>query len=375
MTRHAEVAGAGLGGLAVATALARRGWTVRVHERAPDLRMFGAGIWLWENGLRSLRLLGAEQQAVRSAKRIKQWAVVDHNGEDIFRRPFTDDDKMVLPLRADLYQALIDAAMEAGVDIVTSSTAVGADPAGRLILEDGSELSADLVVAADGAYSRIRESLLLTDRVAYLREGYTRLLVPNLPGDEDSVITEAWHGTRRLLFCPCTDEFHYVALSCRVDDRPGRAIPLEKVTWQESFPAFAEIIDRTGEDGRWDRGMTVRCRAWSDGRVVVVGDAAHAQAPNLGQGANMTFTNAVSLAAAVTSATDVVAGLAAWERRERPLTEHVQRWSHGYGWLVSMWPEHMAQARSQVLQLLTGIPWVDAQLNRAARHLPVGDLG
>jgi 2-polyprenyl-6-methoxyphenol hydroxylase-like FAD-dependent oxidoreductase len=89
----------------------------------------------------------------------------------------------------------------------------------------------------------------------------------------------------------------------------------------------------------------------------------------------MTFTNAVSLAAAVTSATDVVAGLAAWERRERPLTEHVQRWSHGYGWLVSMWPEHMAQARSQVLQLLTGIPWVDAQLNRAARHLPVGDLG
>ncbi|MDQ1667545.1 MAG: hypothetical protein QOH75_3576, partial [Actinomycetota bacterium] len=286
-----------------------------------------------------------------------------------------DDDKMVLPLRADLDQALLDAAMVAGVDIVTSSTAVGADPAGRLILEDGSELSADLVVAADGAYSRIRESLLLTDRVAYLREGYTRLLVPNLPGDEDSVITEAWHGTRRLLFCPCTDEFHYVALSCRVDDRPGRAIPLEKVTWQESFPAFAEIIDRTGEDGRWDRGMTVRCRAWSDGRVVVVGDAAHAQAPNLGQGANMTFTNAVSLAAAVTSATDVVAGLAAWERRERPLTEHVQRWSHGYGWLVSMWPEHMAQARSQVLQLLTGIPWVDAQLNRAARHLPVGDLG
>ena len=40
-----------------------------------------------------------------------------------------------------------------------------------------------------------------------------------------------------------------------------------------------------------------------------------------------------------------------------------------------MWPEHLSQARSQVLQVLTGIPWVDEQLNRAARHLPVGDLG
>ena len=61
MPRVAEVAGAGLGGLAVATALAQRGWSVRVHERAPELRMFGAGIWLWENGLRSLRLIGAEE--------------------------------------------------------------------------------------------------------------------------------------------------------------------------------------------------------------------------------------------------------------------------------------------------------------------------
>jgi len=301
--------------------------------------------------------------------------VVDHNGDDIFRRPFTDDDKMVLPLRADLYQALIDAAVAAGVDIVTSSTSVGAEPDGRLILADGSELPADLVVAADGAHSRIRDSLLLTDRISYLREGYTRLLVPYLPGDEVSVITEAWNGTRRLLFCPCTDEYHYVALSCRVDDRAGRAVPLDKATWRQSFPAFAEMVERAGDEGRWDRGMTVRCRSWSEGRVVVVGDAAHAQAPNLGQGANMTFTNALSLAAAVTSAPDVVAGLVGWERRERPLTEHVQRWSHGYGWLVSMWPEHMLQARSQVLQLLTGIPWVDAQLNRAARHLPVGDLG
>jgi 2-polyprenyl-6-methoxyphenol hydroxylase-like FAD-dependent oxidoreductase len=371
--RVAEVAGAGLGGLAVATALASRGWRVRVHERAPELRMFGAGIWLWENGLRSLRLLGAEEQTVARAKRIKEWAVVDQHGNDLFRRTFTDDDKMVLPVRADLYQALIDAARAAGVEIVTDSPVAGAEPEGVLVLADGSRLPADLVVAADGAYSRIRESLLLTDKISYLREGYIRLLVPKLPGDEETVITEAWHGSRRFLYCPSSDEQHYVAFSCPVDDRRGRAVPVDKDSWRETFPTFADVIGRIGNDGRWDRGMTVKCRAWSEGKVVLVGDAAHAQAPNLGQGANMTFTNAVSLAAAVSGDRDVPSALRAWEARERALTDHVQRWSHGYGWMVSMWPEQMADARTKFLQFATAIPWVDRQLNRAARHIPVGD--
>lgn len=373
MRRTAEVAGAGLGGLAVATALALRGWQVRVHERATELRMFGAGIWLWENGLRSLRLIGADEQAIRGATRIKEWAVVDQHGHDMFRRGFTDDDKMVLPVRADLYQALIDAARSAGVEIVTESLVADAEPEGVLVLADGTRLPADLVVAADGAYSRIRESLQLTDKISYLREGYIRLLVPRKPGDEESVITEAWHGSRRLLYCPSSDEQHYLAFSCPVDDRRGRSVPVDKDSWAETFPTFSEIIDRIGEDGRWDRGMTVRCRAWSEGKVVLVGDAAHAQAPNLGQGANMTFTNAVSLAAAVSGDRDVVPALRAWEDRERALTDHVQRWSHGYGWIVSMWPEHLSDSRTKFLQFATAIPWVDKQLNRAARHLPVGD--
>lgn len=372
MGRVAEVAGAGLGGLAVATALARRGWQVRVHERAPELRMFGAGIWLWENGLRSLRLIGAEDQAVRDAKQIKEWAVVDSAGGDLFRRSFTDDDKMVLPVRADLYRALIDTAEAVGVEIVVDSPVEGADPEGILVLADGTRLPADLVVAADGAHSRIRDSLLLTDRISYLREGYIRLLVPSLPGDEQSVITEAWHGSRRFLYCPSSDTYHYVAFSCPVDDRRARAVPIDKDTWRDTFPAFGGIIDRIGREGRWDRGMTVTCRAWSEGRVVLVGDAAHAMAPNLAQGANMTFTNVVSLAAAVSTGNDVAGALRRWEDRERGLTDHVQRWSHGYGWMVSRWPENLTGTRTKFLQFATGLPWVDRQLNRAARHIPAG---
>jgi 2-polyprenyl-6-methoxyphenol hydroxylase-like FAD-dependent oxidoreductase len=213
---------------------------------------------------------------------------------------------------------------------------------------------------------------MMTEKVTYLPEGYTRLVVDARPGDEESVIYECWNGSRRFLYCPCSQDVHYVALLCNVDDLRGRSVPADKEYWAEAFPQFADIISRLGDTGRYDRGMTVKCRSWSSGRVVIVGDAAHGMAPNLGQGANMTFTNAVSLAAAVTEGSDVANSLRAWEARERPLTDHVQRWSHGYGAVVSKWPPAALPLRGPFLQMATAIPWVDTQLNRAARHRPVG---
>src|SRR5258708_39886883 len=67
MKRHAEIAGAGFAGLTAACALAQRGWSVRVHERGERLRTTGAGIYIYENGLRVLAAVGAYEQAVKGA--------------------------------------------------------------------------------------------------------------------------------------------------------------------------------------------------------------------------------------------------------------------------------------------------------------------
>jgi 2-polyprenyl-6-methoxyphenol hydroxylase-like FAD-dependent oxidoreductase len=371
-TRRAEIAGAGLGGLAVSIALAQRGWHVRVHERSDTLRMFGAGIWLWENGLRSLAALGVEERATKRARRIKTLVARDQHGRALMHRSFGDKDRMVLPPRADLYDALIERAEELDVDIVTTSRAVSATPRGELQLDDGTVMPADLVVAADGAFSRVRESLLLTQRVDYLPEGYTRLLIPRVDADPPTEITEYWSGSRRLLYDPCTDDLNYVCLCCHVDDDAGRQVPVDKETWLESFPALASIIERIDEVGRWDRAMRVTCRHWSRGRAAVVGDAAHAQPPNLGQGANLTFQNALALAEYLDREPDVETALRRWEEKERPLTDHVQKWTDWYGRAASAWPDRFAHSRSQFLEKATKLPWVDRQLNKAARHIPVG---
>jgi 2-polyprenyl-6-methoxyphenol hydroxylase-like FAD-dependent oxidoreductase len=118
----------------------------------------------------------------------------------------------------------------------------------------------------------------------------------------------------------------------------------------------------------WERFRILRLAAWSRGRAAVLGDAAHAMPPNLGQGGGCALMNALGLAVALDAATDVEAALAAWEARERPLTEHTQRWSRRVGALVP-WPRPL---RSLALAATARLPSVREAMQRAANHVPTG---
>jgi 2-polyprenyl-6-methoxyphenol hydroxylase-like FAD-dependent oxidoreductase len=370
--RRAEIAGAGLSGLALAARLAQLGWSVRLHERSSDLRMFGAGIWLWENGLKSLELLGAFDAATAQARIIKEWRIADQNGNILMSRPMTATDRLLLPPRADLYQALIDRVQALGVEIRTSSVAVAARAEGVLVLESGEECNADLVVAADGAYSRLRESILATRSMDFGIEAGIRMLIKHQAGDPEDIITEYWNGPLRLLYNPCTDGENYIFLSAPIDDERGRVVPVDRDFWRGQFPHAADLIDRFAEAGRWDRIVNLTCRQWSEGRVAILGDAAHAMPPNLGQAANMAFTNAMALALAVTEGGDVPQSLRRWEEQQRPLTEHVQRWSYVYGYLLGKWPKSFVSLRNDMVRAMVRTEWFEEGLNRGARTVPAG---
>ncbi|CAN7671498.1 FAD-dependent monooxygenase [Caballeronia sp. LjRoot34] len=373
--RVAEIAGAGLSGLALACRLAQLGWTVNLHERSPELRMFGAGIWLWENGLKSLKLIGAHDAAVRRARYINEWRVSNGRGDTLASRPMTGDDKLLLPPRADLYEALIERAQALGVNIFTSSPVASVRKEGVLVLESGEERKADLVIAADGAHSRLREGLQATRFIDYGIEIGVRMMIDSSPDDPEDIIHEYWNGPWRLLYNPCTDGQTYVFLSVPIESERGKRLPIDQELWLEKFPAAAGIISRFGDvAGRWDRIVNVRCRQWSDGKVALVGDAAHAMPPNLGQAANMAFTNAMALAEHVTNADDIPTALREWEKSQRPITNHVQRWSYVYGFVVGKWPEQMESLRSDFLRFVSNMEWFENGLNRGARFSPAGYL-
>lgn len=369
--RRVEIAGGGIAGLATGLAFARKGWRVRVHEQDADLRILGAGIYIWENGLRVLDALGVLHEVTAGTLPAARHEKRDHDGAVFTRSRLGPAFRLYVPTRDRLLEGLSDGLVRAGGEVVFNSRAVSADPEGRLHFADGSSVRANLIVAADGINSPIRDGLgLLRSRRPVGQFGYRVMIrreAGDLATDTARAHCEHWSGSRRLLYAPCTDELAYVQLTSLAGDAAANRVPIDRALWQASFPQLGWIIDRIPDDGRGDWFELVRTRDWAKGRVVLVGDAASAQPPFLGQGGGCAMMAGFALAEAIERTGDVEEGIAVWRRRERRFTEWVQRVAYWYGQLAVLPPA----ARTAVFRLLDRAPWLkDATLLAAARRDP-----
>lgn len=372
--RRAEIAGAGIGGLTAAAALAQRGWSVTVHERAPNLRTFGAGIYIWSNGLRVLKAIGAYDQATVGAHIGPVFHTRDHHDTTMEAIPINGPGgaRLITILRETLINSLVETCRRSGVEIRTSSEAIGATPDGELLLADGAKRKADLVVGADGVNSKVRDSLDLLMYRKQLGYGAIRMLIARddgdvRPEDRDRYI-EYFTGTRRILYTPASTTDLYVALCCASDDKQALQVPADRALWTESFPHLAPLVARFGDAGRWDEFEVIKLKAWSKGRVAILGDAAHAMPPYLGQGGGCALMNGIGLAAAVADEPDVAKALLDWEARERPMTEHTQDTAERLG-DMNLWPDDV---RSQVLKITGQCREIAMERMKTALHAPTG---
>ncbi|TLG91249.1 FAD-dependent monooxygenase [Pseudomonas edaphica] len=372
----ALVVGAGFGGLTVATALAQRGWQVAVNERQAELRASGSGIYIWENGLRILAALGARvvQEGAFQGRAMEQR---DHLNQVIDAGDFPPNVRLITVPRRDLLEGLRDAALRAGVRIHTAAEVVGASADGELSFVNGATERADLLIGADGVWSTVRRSLGLELIHEQTREGALRAIIPGsqeeLGVDGQGKYIECWSGERRLLITPLTQSQIYLAFTCQRGDRVGCAVPLDKAAWTTSFPAWAHLIDRVETLLPWSSYSIVKVKSWSAGRAAIIGDAAHAQPPNLGQGGGMAMQNGLALAVFMEGLNDpreIPQRLWAWESSQRELAEHSQRWSCLYG-EVSVLPDPV---RAKVIYQGMSDPWLRSQLLRVAQSQPLGTV-
>jgi 2-polyprenyl-6-methoxyphenol hydroxylase-like FAD-dependent oxidoreductase len=370
--RRVEIAGAGFAGLTAACALAQRGWQVRVHERSDQLRTTGAGIYVYENGLRVLEAIGAYAAAIEGAPIAHTREVRDHHDRIISVHRWQGS-RVFSIMRQRIINALGDVARRAGVEIIFNSEVVGADASGELLLSGGHRLKADLVIGADGTNSRVRDALRLIAKRKRLIDGAIRLLIDKTPEEraatEHSATTvEYWSGSRRVLYTPCSENDIYIALTMLNSDAAATAVPIDKALWKGSFPHIEPLIDRIGTEGRYDPFELIKLRRWSAGKVAVVGDAAHALPPNIGQGGGCAMMNALALAVHLDRHREVEDALAAWEVAERPLTDHTQRVSVLLG-LPTTWPPTL---RALALKLSVRSRWLLHQRTRIVYHQPTG---
>jgi 2-polyprenyl-6-methoxyphenol hydroxylase-like FAD-dependent oxidoreductase len=369
---HAEIAGAGIGGLTAATALALHGWTVRVHEQAPELRDIGVGTSIWANGHHVLAAIGALDQVLQAGTKIVRIEVRDNNNRLLRTDNLAGDARGLVILRADLHRALVDAARRAGVEIVVNSAVVGADPSGALMTEDGRRLTGDMIVGADGYHSKVRDALGLAEEVGFVTESYIgRTIIPRDDANQAGTIQEYWAGTRCCGVLSCGD-FNYMFLSapedCPTNQEEVRTHSIAAQAWSADFPFLDDLFQQVKAKVIWGRYPIVRCRAWSQGRVALIGDAAHGMPSTLAQGAGCAMSNALALAEAVTGASDIAKALTDWESRERTVTEITQRWAVLYLTLLKRWPDNLRDMRAAIMAEAFASPGIRDHFTTAARH-------
>jgi len=317
--REALVVGAVIGGLAAALALARRGAWVRVLERAPAITEVGAGLQITPNGARVLRALGL------SPERIGVRAQAIEPRDALTGRPIARFDlgraggDYFFVHRADLIDHLREAAEAAGIPLRTDAPVTGITPKG-VTIEGGEQLSADLVVGADGLHSVARRHLLGEGKPFFTGQVAWRALVPV----EQPPVARIWMAPGK----------HVVTYPLR-DGRLNLVAIREQAQWAEEGwshrdspdslrRAFGDvaldlraILARVTEVGRWGLFRHPVAERWHDGRVVLLGDAAHPTLPFLAQGANLALEDAWVLAREA-MATDLRQGLDRYQSERRP---------------------------------------------------------
>jgi 2-polyprenyl-6-methoxyphenol hydroxylase-like FAD-dependent oxidoreductase len=347
---RAIIVGGGIGGLTTAFALRRIGAEVVILEKTAELREIGAGISIWVNAMEVLAGLGLAD-AVRAA-----------GGATISRLPSEALGKMfglnVILTRSDLQRVLLDAVEEVGVPVKTGSECVGfrQDGSGVVaLLDNGREERGDLLVGADGLNSVIRRQMFGDERPRY--SGFTawRALV-DLEQDDEAF--EAWgRGSVFGLVGLGMGRFYWYATKNapegQADSRAGRkAELLERFGgWCEPIPA---VILGTEEakilrNDIYDRDPLKR---WGEGRVTLLGDAAHPMTPNLGQGACQAIEDAAVLAECLQGNPDVARALRHYEDRRKGRTAGITRRSRLLGRVSQLENPVLCAARNAAVRAM-----------------------
>jgi 2-polyprenyl-6-methoxyphenol hydroxylase-like FAD-dependent oxidoreductase len=366
--RHAIVAGAGVGGLSAAIGLAMKGWSVDVYERSASVREIGAGIFIKGNGLRVLDALGVLDQIRRDCVVLREARTFDDNGQCLARRPLHEHNPVWTIQRQLLVRALYDRTVELGGRVHVDSAVEEIDPEGNVRIGTR-RACAELVVAADGVNSSARHSLGLDRPVRLPRSGAIRLLVPRTGPEGDDVVREFWSGRLRIGIAPCTPRDVFVYLIAPLDELRGTVIPIDVEFWSGRFPKLAS-------ERLFERAKTsvcvhhvyplVRTKSWFNGHAALIGDAAHALPPTLGQGAGLSLANALLMSRYVSDSPDVPDALSAWQRDWRWITDRTQRWSRRYDRITSEWPAAFYPFRNAVI-------WAIGRSRRFNSYMRIAD--
>ncbi len=337
------VVGGGIGGLAAAVALSQQGVQVTVLEQAAELGEIGAGVQLGPNAFAALDALGVGENARKRAVFTERLIMMDAvDGSEVgsfpvgqaFRDRFNNPYAVIH--RADIHTSILEAAQDSNLIQVETSTKVASvaqDDAGvTAIDQNGRVFKADALIAADGVRSVIREKMFndpprISGHVVY------RAVVPveEMPADLQINAPVVWAGPDcHLVHYPLRGGQQY-NLVVTFHSRQQEAWSVTDGSKEEVLSYFDGVCPRARQmlnlPKTWRRWATADrnpLEKWGEGRVTMLGDAAHGMLQYLAQGACMAIEDAVTLGEAMKHCQgDVIKAFQLYEKSRIPRTARV----------------------------------------------------
>jgi 6-hydroxynicotinate 3-monooxygenase len=338
------IIGAGMGGLAAAATLQRIGLEVQVYEQAPAFQRLGAGIQQGPNSVKVLRKLGLEERLREVAYRPEVTKYRNgETGELLWERVqgANYEDKYGAPQlllhRADLHEALASVVPSEIINLNKKLAGFSEDADGvHLQFSDGSSADADLMIAADGVHSLVRDRLLgpekprFTGRVAY-RTTFAAALLQGLEIDGST----KWMGADRHIVIyyinPCEDEIYFVTSTPEPDfsveswSEKGDMDQLRN-EYKAFHPHVRAVLDACPQAHKWALVERAPLSTWTTGRIALLGDSCHPMTPYMAQGAGTSIEDAAVLSRCLNGvATEgISAALKTYEATRKPRTSWIQ---------------------------------------------------
>jgi len=353
------VVGAGTGGCAAALLLARAGARVTLVERVAQPRAVGAGIAIAENGMAVLESLGL-RSALGGAREVSGARITNAEGRTLLSPP-KKSPRVSMLRRSTLQGVLLDAvSSKPRIERMFGAELVHAAPDGSVeTRETGGPtrtLHADLVIGADGVHSRLRDCGAFGASVRGTGIRYIRGLVTE--GLAQGV--EAWTSAG-LFGSFAVDGGTYFYASCGTRDcaaaLEARDLDALRSAWARAYRPGGWIL---GAVERFDELLVnevvrVDCTRWWDERLVLLGDAAHAMAPNVGQGANSALVDAVVLLDELRRAPSLDRALATYDTRRRQKVKKVADLAARLGRLAELTHPVARALRDRILLPVAGL--------------------
>jgi len=358
-TKKAIIIGGGIGGVTAAIALQRAGIDVTVFERADVLLEVGSGLPLWPGALRGIKKLGLTSVLEALGPSIGAGNITTWRGEVLAdlstaKRLQRLDTINAVVHRAELLALLLEALGEDKVQLATTCVGFTQDAGGvEVQFADGRAVHGDLLIGADGIHSVIRAQMFGPAIPKYM--GYTAWRGVASIARTDLASWTWGKGYQFGIFPMSRNRVYWFAQrntpEGEQDKAGGRKRELLELfhDWHDPIPVVIEATD-DAHILRNDIYQTKPLHHWSRGRVTLLGDAAHAMTPNLGQGACQAIEDAVVLGDCLKAEPNVAAALSVYEKRRITRTKRVTWLSALMGPAVQMRNPVVAGVRNALVK-------------------------